>query len=435
MTKRRLALVWCAVAAWAAASVVASLAHVEVWRLHGPPLGEGESAWTAAAKLVTNVTHLINGPVWFASWQLLGAHRSFATAFVANGVGFALWVFAVFIGWRLWRAWRAPISARREASVPNPAPPRPGISRRQFLIDGAGAAAALSAGSGAASATLITPWSIRVTRYTLALPGLPVELDGLRLAQVTDTHLGPRIPESHVAEAVRIALALKPDMVILTGDYVHNSTLQIEHAAQLLAPLASPGASPIGAVGVLGNHDHYVDAPRVRLAMVNAGVRMIDNDRVYIDASTRRLVHAPPASGLCIAGVGDLYRDVIDLDRALRDAPHGMPRLLLSHNPDVAEMPQLRRRDDAARGRVDAMICGHTHGGQVRLPLIGAPGVPSRFGQKYASGFVQGPVCSVIVCTGIGMSVAPIRIGVPPEVVEITLARALPGATSVGQSS
>lgn len=421
MTKRRRGRVGCAIGAWGAASVVASLAHVEVWRLHGAPLGVGESAWTAMAKLITNVTHLINGPVWFASWQLLGSHRSFGTAFVANGVGFALWALAILAAWRLWRHWRKPRPSPSEISRAAAEPSRSAISRRQFLIDGAGAAAILSAGSGAASATLVTPWHIRVTRYTLVMPNLPPELDGLRLAQVTDTHLGPRIPESHVAEAVRIALALKPDLVVLTGDYVHNSTIQIEHAAALLAPLAAPGATPIGAVGTLGNHDHYVDAPRVRSAMRDAGVLMIDNDRVYIDAATRQLVNTPSASGLCIAGVGDLYRDVIDLDRALRDAPHGMPLLLLSHNPDVAEMPELRRHDDPSRGRVDAMLCGHTHGGQVRLPIIGAPGVPSRFGQKYASGLVQGPVCPVIICTGIGMSVAPIRFGVPPEVVEVTL--------------
>lgn len=415
------------VAAWAAATVLCAWAHVVVWR-ETAPAGAGqthESFAMAAAKIVTNVVHTINAPVWLAWWRVFGDHRSLGSAIGANGIGFALWLLALFIAWQVWRGWRRPKPTLTQvdsgaASASEPAV----VSRRRFLVDGAGAAIALGACASGASATLITPWSFAVRRYTLALPGLPRELEGLRLAQVTDTHLGPRIPESHIEEAVRLALSLRPDLILLTGDYVHNGSRQIEPVARVLGPLAADRATPIGAVGVLGNHDHYVNAPAVAAAMRSIGVRMIDNDRVYIDAATRRLTDSPPATGVCLAGVGDLYMDRIDLDRALRDAPRGMPRILLSHNPDVAEMPELRRRDDPGRGRVDAMLSGHTHGGQVRLPLIGAPIVPSRFGQRYVHGLVQGPVCPVVVSAGVGLSLLPVRFGVAPEIVEVTLVRA-----------
>jgi predicted MPP superfamily phosphohydrolase len=97
-----------------------------------------------------------------------------------------------------------------------------------------------------------------------------------------------------------------------------------------------------------------------------------------------------------------------------------MPRLLLSHNPDAAEDPRFLR----ARHRVDLMLSGHTHGGQVRLPVVGAPVIPSKYGQKYAAGLVQGPRCPVYVSRGLGLSGLPVRFGVPPEIVLFELQRA-----------
>jgi predicted MPP superfamily phosphohydrolase len=97
------------------------------------------------------------------------------------------------------------------------------------------------------------------------------------------------------------------------------------------------------------------------------------------------------------------------------------PRLVIAHEPDTAEIGPLR---DADAPRIDLMLSGHTHGGQVRLPLVGAPIVPSRYGQKYAGGLVEGPRFPVLVSRGIGMSILPIRFAVAPEIVEVTLTRA-----------
>ena len=102
-----------------------------------------------------------------------------------------------------------------------------------------------------------------------------------------------------------------------------------------------------------------------------------------------------------------------------------LKRIVLAHTPDTAEIPELTGGGRSLRARrIDLMVSGHTHGGQVRVPLLGAPVTLSRYGQKYARGLVQGPICPVVISAGIGMSVFPVRFGVPPEVVEITLTRA-----------
>ena len=119
-------------------------------------------------------------------------------------------------------------------------------------------------------------------------------------------------------------------------------------------------------------------------------------------------------------GVGDLWTDQQRYDDALGGVPSSMPRLLLSHNPDVAEDAALR---DPSR-RVDLMLSGHTHGGQIYVPFMGTPVVPSRYKGKYARGLVQGPAFPVFVCRGVGHTVMPVRVGIRPELAVIELTRA-----------
>ena len=151
---------------------------------------------------------------------------------------------------------------------------------------------------------------------------------------------------------------------------------------------------------------------------------MIDNSRLFIDPVAWRLVEREPDGlSLCVAGVDDLIEGTVRPDLALRGVGHETPRILLAHNPDTAEIPGIAGKYSPAE-RVDLMICGHTHGGQVRFPIIGAPVTLSEYGQKYVHGLVQGPGCPVIISAGVGMSVFPVRFGVPPEIVEITLTKA-----------
>ena len=284
------------------------------------------------------------------------------------------------------------------------------LSRRQFFDLAVGRIL----GGAFGYSLLWEPGRLRITRRTFAIRDLPPSLDGLRLAQVSDLHHGPWLSMERVRDVVRQTNALGADMILLTGDYVYESPQYIEPAVGALAELKAK----IGVVGILGNHDWWDRGVPMKNAFARNGLPLIDNSRLILTPG-RSLVREA-GEGLCIAGVGDLWEDVPDYRAALSKLPPGMPRLLLAHNPDAAEDPLFL----GGKHRVDLMISGHTHGGQVWIPGIGSPIIPSRFGQKYASGLVQGPGCPVFISRGIGLSGLPIRFGVPPEIVVMELRRA-----------
>jgi predicted MPP superfamily phosphohydrolase len=286
-----------------------------------------------------------------------------------------------------------------------------GAGRRSFLRRAAGWTVLGGLGLVGGYGVLLEPRWPRLRRLRFPLRGLPPGLAGLRLVHLTDLHLGRFTSAGYLRGVVERANALEPDLVLLTGDYVHGNTAFIPQVGQLLAALRPR----LGTLGVLGNHDHWCDASMSRRALREAGVRLIDNDRVWVGAG--RLSDRPRGGALCIAGLGDLWEDRTDLDAALGGVDPRLPRLLLSHNPDFAETHAAR----ASEHRVDLMLCGHTHGGQVALPGIGRPVVPSRHGSKYAHGLVQGPRFPVFVSAGIGTTILPLRLRVRPEIVVLEL--------------
>ena len=294
-------------------------------------------------------------------------------------------------------------SATRAAGEPRP-------SRRLFLTNTARVAAGCAVAAGGYSVMLETRW-FEVTRRRHAIRGLPHELSGLRVVQLTDIHHGPALSLGYVREVVAATNALNADLIVLTGDYVHRSPAYIDPVLRELAELRAG----IGVVGVLGNHDWWESVTISRRSFTRAGIPLIDNARLFVTPD--RTLVASSDRGLCVAGVGDAAEDEIRFDRALGGVPAEMPRLLLSHQPDVAEWKPFV----SAAPRVDLMLAGHTHGGQMRLPLLGTPIVPSRYGSKYARGLVQGPICPVYVSRGIGTTMLPLRFGVPPEIALIEL--------------
>jgi len=421
--------------AWAALTLGSVYVHSKAWSPDGDAASQASLIGEHAAKLLSNISQIATLPGWLFVWLKLRWYESNGAALVASGIGWFCWILAIELALLLRRVLRVRRSAPQPPAAPShgsPAEASPDdadlarhdtATRRRFLIDATMCSAALAAiGTGGVS-TATTPWSLRVRRYRVPIRGLPRELDGLKIVQISDTHLGPRIPASFIREAVELSLSLKPHLFVLTGDYIHMGRSHISLAAELFAPLTRPGASEFGVLGVLGNHDHYGDASQIHAALERVGVRMIDNARVFISGPGRRLSGALPSEAcLCIAGLADLLEARVDVDAALHGIPADVPRVVLAHNPDTAEIPEIAGPPTSgARPRIDLMLSGHTHGGQVRLPLVGAPGVPSLYGQKYAQGLVQGPACPVIISTGIGMSLLPIRFGVPPEIVEITL--------------
>lgn len=235
---------------------------------------------------------------------------------------------------------------------------------------------------------------IRLEQSDLRIVGLPQALDGLRVGLITDVHVSPSVPDEDVRTAVRLLADARPDLVALGGDYVTNlDTTRAVPAAEMLAPLA---AAPMGALAVLGNHD---DDRIVPAALVSRGFTVLK------DARTRLTIRGEAVD---IAGLRYWTRRVSDIARVLNGA--GPTTILLAHDP--------RRLKEAASLDVQLVLAGHTHGGQVVLPGLGAIAA-RRFP------VVAGPAiernCTLFVSRGVGTVVAPVRINCPPEVSVLTL--------------
>lgn len=252
----------------------------------------------------------------------------------------------------------------------------------------------------------LEPRAVAVRRVRLRLARWPAELDGLRLALVSDLHAGaPHVDERRVERVVERVMRERPDLVALLGDYVDPTVafggfLEPEKVAARLARLRAP----LGVVAVLGNHDWSTDGPRVAAALRDAGISVLENEAV-------------PAGGgrLWVVGLADATKRRPDMDAAFAAVPAGAPALVLSHDPDV--FPHVP-------ARAALTVAGHTHGGQVDLPVARRFVIPSRFGARYRRGHVVEGGRHLFITAGVGTSRFPIRLGVPSEVVVLRLSPA-----------
>lgn len=272
------------------------------------------------------------------------------------------------------------------------------LTRRGFLI-GAGSVLAGVAGL-AGYAYAIEPMLIRLEQLSLRVPDLPPHLDGFRIGVLADLHVGTMVPVGRGVEASSRLAAEKPDIVLVAGDmtgYVASHAEEQRLIETALAPVR-------GAYGVLGNWDYFGHKlpPGVRR---QTAVRILVNEGLLI------------APGLWLGGLDDGLHGHPDVDRALTGCPEGAVRLLLAHEPDLADLVRPEHR-------VSLQISGHTHGGQVRLPLIG-PLLKPPLGRKYFAGLNRAPACAVYTSRGVGVTGIPVRFMVPPEVAIITLKRSV----------
>jgi predicted MPP superfamily phosphohydrolase len=237
----------------------------------------------------------------------------------------------------------------------------------------------------------------------LELSALPPDQKPLRLLLLSDLHVaGPDMPPSRLAHIIALANAQQPDLVLLAGDFISDRRLATHHYTfrEALAPLAAIRAA-LGAVAVLGNHDHWRDAALGRAELTRIGVTVLGN------SAARR-------GPLAIAGIDDDFTGHADVARTIADARQlgGVP-IALSHSPDV--FPQMP-------GDVPLTLAGHTHCGQVRYPWGGTPATMSRYGDRYACGLVREGGRTLIVSAGLGTSVLPFRFFTHPDMWVITLA-------------
>ncbi|RPI52439.1 MAG: metallophosphoesterase [Chloroflexi bacterium] len=295
----------------------------------------------------------------------------------------------------------APSTRKREAGEQPPA----GVSRRRFLSWTLGAclAAGAAASATAGYALALEPAWLLVKRVSVLLPGLPPALDSLAIAHLTDLHWGVYTGLREVRAAVEAANALQPDLVVLTGDYVLGSATYAELCAAELAALRAP----LGVHAVPGNHDYWTDIATVSGALAAAGLPLLRNEARRLEVGT---------TPLWLAGLDDVYEGHDDLDTALAPVPQGEPVLLLVHEPDFAARAAL------APWSILLQLSGHSHGGQVRLPLVGRPILPW-LGRIYPAGLqaVPGAALQVYTNCGVGVVEPPVRFNCRPEVALLTL--------------
>lgn len=252
---------------------------------------------------------------------------------------------------------------------------------------------------------------VTVLQKSMNLKDLPESLSGLRVALVADLHRGPVISQEYLEDVVKKINDLEPDLILLPGDFVSKSDSYFEDITTILSGLKPKIAS----LATLGNHDHWEGVDAAVAAVEKAGVTLLTNRSVHLNPD--RTLSETGKVGLCLAGVDDLWCGKPDLQVALDGVPENVPRLLMSHNPDFAE----QKRALKSNTRVDLQVSGHTHGGQVVLPGIGAMTSGSYHGLKYVYGDVQGPQWPVFITRGVGTSIVPVRVGAPPEIVLFTL--------------
>jgi predicted MPP superfamily phosphohydrolase len=240
---------------------------------------------------------------------------------------------------------------------------------------------------------LSEPFMIAVERQEVFLRRLPKRLDGFRIVHLSDLHYGPMVDARHLQRAIDIANELRPDMIVLTGDYISQERTYAAPCAEIVGQLEAA----YGVYGVLGNHDHWTDAKLIADLFQAEGINMLINEGVRIDARTE---------AFWLAGVDDTMVGLEDLSLSLAGARDDEFKLLLAHNPTI-----LRR---AARAEVDLVLSGHTHGGQVTLrPEKNRSGRPRR---RMLRGLGRRANTQIYVTRGLGTVVLPIRYGCPPEV-------------------
>ncbi len=285
--------------------------------------------------------------------------------------------------------------------------PETKLTRRNLLRGAALGAGALALYSG----EIERHW-IDHQKISIPIAGLPEAMDGFRMVQVSDIHLEEFTEPFFLRDAVRRVNAMKPDAVVLTGDFITTLTRSTdfpEKAVQLCAEILT-GLECRSIHGILGNHDAQVNPAAVASILEAHGIPILRNQHVALERGGGRL---------WLAGIDDMLAGRPDLDKTIppqiRNIPNE-PVILLGHEPD----PALKILRQPAGTSVRLMLSGHTHGGQVRLPFWGALTLPP-LGERFVEGLFTLGSMKLYVNRGLGTVGLPFRFDCPPEITEITL--------------
>jgi uncharacterized protein len=278
------------------------------------------------------------------------------------------------------------------------------LTRRSFFKLGASVAVTAIA----VDASVFEPNDPKLVELTLPIKRLPAVWDGLRIAQLSDFHYDDDFSVVPLRKAVETLNRLQPDIILLTGDFVSSSYFvsRRKKAADAIEPcskLLSQLKAKIGLFGCLGNHDGATDPDRIFDVLQRRNIKMLRNHSLPLERDGKRL---------WLAGLDDVIEGSADLGITLHKIPADEAVVLMAHEPDFATQ--------VAKHAVDLQLSGHSHGGQVRIPLIGAPILPE-LGVKFPKGLYKVGGLTLYTNVGIGTVTLPVRFACPPEITLITL--------------
>jgi len=260
----------------------------------------------------------------------------------------------------------------------------------------------------AADSVLLEPNHPQVVQKTIRLERWPESLHGFKIAVLSDFHYDAYFSRHPLRAAIPMVNGLRPDLVALTGDFVslqmfYGDDEEAAHDAEPCAALLRQISAPHGLWAVLGNHDFFTDPQVVADALRSQGIGVLENQSVPIEAN---------GGMFRLGGVNDVLSGMADLEGTFRGRNPGEPAILLAHEPDFA--------DYVARHDIDLQLSGHSHGGQVRLPLLPPLYLP-RMGRKYVQGEFKIGGLTLYTNAGLGTVALPVRMNCPPEITLITL--------------
>jgi len=285
---------------------------------------------------------------------------------------------------------------------------RTSITRRRFLIAAGAAGAAAIAGDAIA----LEPNRPRIVRKDFFLPRWPERLNGFTIALLSDFHFDPYFSVHPLHAAIPMVNDLRPDLIALTGDFVsvplteNRKSVNRKKAASAAEPCAAllrQMTAPHGLWAVMGNHDYETDQRHVTAALEAENIHVLANQSQAIERDGARI---------WLAGINDVFSKTADLHKTLRGVPNGEAVVLLAHEPDFA--------DAAARVPIDLQLSGHSHGGQVRVPLLPPLYLPP-LAKKYVWGEYRVGPLNLYTNAGLGTVLVPIRLNCPPEITLLTL--------------
>jgi predicted MPP superfamily phosphohydrolase len=240
----------------------------------------------------------------------------------------------------------------------------------------------------------------RLTRLEVLIEGLPPQFDGYRIAQLSDIHCGPHTPPDRVARWVQRINHLDADLVAVTGDLITSGSRYLEPVADALSGLRGRD----GVYACMGNHDYFTDGDAFALLLSRKGLRVLRNQGELVERDGAQVF---------VGGVDDTWTGRDDVEGTLRQRPEGVATILLAHDPNL--FPQ------AAALEVELTLSGHTHGGQLAVPLFGRRLSLARIITRFTAGLYRRDKSFLYVNRGAGTTGPPVRLGAPAEIALITL--------------